>query len=246
MANPRLSRTIGERLRRAAFITSPWGALLFPSHILRSALYREIRSLAPRVEGRVLDFGCGSKPYVELFTRTSEYIGVDIETSGHDHTNSAVDVFYDGEVLPFEDGRFDAVVSFQVFEHVPDLNRSLAEIARVLRPGGKLLVTMPFTFPEHEIPFDFRRLTQFGLRDFLQVHGMEVEHLAGTTTNWLTLNQLVLQLVFDELLPRRKFFQLLFAPLTSLINLFAIGTNLLLPDRRTLPLDYVVLARKTG
>jgi len=238
------SKSLGERLRRRSFITSPWGTLLFSSHILRSSLCRTLRTFAGRIEGSVLDFGCGSKPYEELFTRAAEYIGIDVEQSGHDHTNSAVDVFFDGTHIPFPDGRFDAVVSFQVCEHVPDLAIVLREMRRVLKPGGVLLVSLPMIYPEHEIPYDFRRLTRFGIERHWRAAGFDVEEIVPTTTDWLTVQQMQLLFLTERCLPQNKIAKIFAVPIVAAFNLFSIGLGHVLPKARTMPLDYVVLARR--
>ncbi len=233
----------GGRLRRRAFITHWTGALLFPSHILRSALCREIRRLAGRIEGKVLDFGCGSKPYAELFTRASAYIGIDVEQSGHDHASSRVDVFFDGKTIPFADAWFDAAVSFQVLEHVPDLALALSEIRRVLKPGGLFLASVPHAFPEHETPYDFRRFTRFGIERDWGEHGFALETLVPTTSNWLTVQQLAIAQLFSEVLPKGAFWKMLATPLVPPANLFALAVDKILPDMGSFPLDFVVLAK---
>lgn len=82
-----------------------------PFYFTRKRLFKGVRGLAPTLSGRLLDFGCGSKPYKRLFVNATEYIGVDIENEGHDHRTEEVDVYYDGKVLPFDFRRFTAHVS---------------------------------------------------------------------------------------------------------------------------------------
>ena len=106
--------------------------------------------------------GCGSKPYENLFVHADKYIGCDVEVSGHNHSDSKIDYFFDGKKLPFSDGTFDAVVSFEVFEHVFNLPEILTEINRVTKEKGTLLISIPFAYGEHEIPYDFARYTSFG------------------------------------------------------------------------------------
>jgi SAM-dependent methyltransferase len=84
------------------------------------------------------------------------------------------DVFADGARLPFADATFDNVVCLEVLEHVPDPAIVIAEIARVLRPGGQAWLSMPFLYPVHDAPFDFQRYTIFGLRRDLERSGMAV------------------------------------------------------------------------
>ena len=65
--------------------------MISPVYFIRDGLYRNIASLAPRLSGDILDFGCGSKPYESLFVNASSYVGVDVQVSGHDHTDSRID-----------------------------------------------------------------------------------------------------------------------------------------------------------
>ena len=125
------------------------------------------------MKGRLLDFGCGSKPYRSLFA-VDEYIGLDFEKTGHDHTGEQIDVFYDGKTIPFPDRHFDCILCSEVFEHLFNLPEVLLEMKRVLKSGGVLLVTCPFVWSEHEIPFDYARYTQFALMDLVTKQGMEV------------------------------------------------------------------------
>ena len=100
-----------------------------PLYFLRKGLLHGIRSYSQYMEGVMLDFGCGSKPYRKLFTVT-EYIGLDIETNGHSHKNEQIDVFYDGGKIPFDDNSFDSIFSSEVFEHVFNLEEILVEKLR--------------------------------------------------------------------------------------------------------------------
>ena len=121
------------------------GIFFNPFYFIRKRIYQSIASSAPALKGKLLDFGCGSKAYRSLFS-VDEYIGLDVEQSGHSHENEEVDVYYDGKVIPFEDHTFDACFSSEVFEHVFDLEDSLKEIHRVLKPGGKGLFVVPFVW----------------------------------------------------------------------------------------------------
>ncbi len=146
-----------------------------PFYFIRRGLYKGLLETAPRLAGNVLDFGCGQKPYRSLFTNADCYTGLDIEQSGHEHTGEDIDVYYDGKVIPFDDGSFDHVFATEVFEHVFNIDEVLPEIRRVTRIGGRLLVTCPFVWPEHERPYDFARYTSFGIRHILEQHGYEIE-----------------------------------------------------------------------
>jgi len=121
----------------------------------------------------VLDVGCGSKPYANLFSNASSYEGLDIDQPRNRERGFA-DHFYDGGDFPFPDASFDNVVCSQVLEHVFDPDRFCEELARIIVPGGKLLLTVPFIWDEHEQPWDSRRYTSFGLRDLMEKSGFQV------------------------------------------------------------------------
>jgi SAM-dependent methyltransferase len=126
----------------------------------------------PALTGRVLDYGCGNKPHAASLPNAATLVGVDIEQS----SESRVDVLIEpGERLPFGEGWFDAALCTEVLEHVEDPWRLLEEIGRVVRPGGKLIVSAPFVWPLHEEPRDFMRFSPHGLTYLLERAGFEVE-----------------------------------------------------------------------
>ena len=145
-----------------------------PMYFIRKGLFNKISLYSPQLSGRLLDFGCGAKPYKDLFTSVSEYIGLDYASEGHSHADENIDVFYDGKTIPFPDNSFDSIFSSEVFEHVFSLQEILPEISRIIKPGGKLLVTCPFAWEEHEIPVDYARYTRFALQDMLEKNGFIV------------------------------------------------------------------------
>jgi SAM-dependent methyltransferase len=155
------------------FNPNPLYCFLNPMYSIRRGLFLLIKEFAPNLKGRILDFGCGSKPYRDLFA-VERYVGIDIAVSGHNHRESSVDVFYDGKTIPFDDAYFDGVFSSEVFEHVFNIHEILTELNRVTVLGGKLLITIPFAWPEHEEPYDFARYTIFGISHILQESGFKI------------------------------------------------------------------------
>lgn len=139
-----------------------WAVLYDAYYIIRRALYRNIVSAAADCHGVVLDFGCGRSPYKDAFSHV-RYVGADVLVSGYPQEDKRPDVYFDGVSLPFRDASFDAVIATEVLEHVPDERVTLSEIRRVLKPEGRLVLTVPFTWPEHEMPHDYRRFTSTGL-----------------------------------------------------------------------------------
>ena len=161
---------------------------LNPYWIEQAWLNRAARMLAPKASGSLLDVGVGEKPYGELFApHVTSYTGLEYPPVADNlHPEiwakletivDLVDVFGDGMRLPFASNSFDTVLSFEVLEHVPDPNACVSEMARVVRPGGRVLMTVPFSSPRHQLPFDFFRYTPNGLEALLTRHGLEVESL---------------------------------------------------------------------
>lgn len=235
-----------KRLRREAFLTTPLSIITNPVYIIRNGLFKSISQVAPTLQGDILDFGCGSKPYESLFKQAESYIGVDIEISGHNHKDSKVDIFYDGKTLPFGDKSFDAVVCFEVFEHVFNIEELLTEICRVLKPGGKLLISIPFAWGEHEIPYDFARYTSFGITHILHKNGFEVIELKKTTTYFLALSQMFITYLYQFVLPKGRILgrlgQILVVCPTTIILLLL---NMILPKRYEFFCNSLVLSKKT-
>lgn len=150
------------------------GFFVNPSFFCRLGLIKHIRKFRENIKGRILDVGCGSKPYQNEFKNAVQYIGLDIETSGHNHKNENIDVYYDGINIPFPDEYFDSVVCFEVLEHTFQPGILLKEINRVLKMNGVLLLTSPFIWDEHEQPYDFARYTSFGLKHIIIENGFEI------------------------------------------------------------------------
>lgn len=233
-----------ERYKKEMFQPGIIGFFINPFFIIRRGLYKNIKANAPKLTGELLDFGCGRKPYRSLF-KNEVYIGVDVEVSGHDKALMQVDVYYDGKTLPFDSNRFDSVFSAEVFEHVFELDAALDEINRVTKPGGHLLITVPFVWEEHEVPNDFGRYSSFGISYLLQKHGFEVVSLSKTTSTVSTLFQLWNSYLYGCL--RFRWVQLVLNPF--LITPFtALGLVLgwILPNSGKLFHNSVVLAKKVS
>jgi SAM-dependent methyltransferase len=132
-----------------------------------------VKKYAAHIEGRVLDIGCGVKPYRGIIEkRCTQYIGLEHPASLHGlHT---VDVAGDALALPFLDESCRCVVSFQVMEHVAEPAAFLSEVFRVLVHGGTAFLMTPFMWGEHEQPRDYYRFTRYGLRYLAEKAGFKV------------------------------------------------------------------------
>jgi SAM-dependent methyltransferase len=222
-----------------------WALLVNPYYHVRTALYESVRERAPFFSGSLLDIGCGSKPYAHLFTSVDKYVGMDIEISGHDHSSSDIDIFYDGKSIPFEDSSFDTVVSFETFEHVFNLDDLLIEVRRVIKSDGKLMISIPFCWPEHEQPYDFARYTSFGIVAKLNAQGFDVEYMRKSGNFVAALSQLWIEYFRAQFLPN-------YLPLRLVLHVFFITPmvllskllSIILPKRYEYFFGLVVVARK--
>jgi SAM-dependent methyltransferase len=136
--------------------------------------------------GRLVDIGCGLKPYAPLFADyVDEHVGVDHPDSPH--ALSSVDVLATAYEIPLADGSFDTALMSEMLEHLERPSDGLAEAHRLLRPGGKVILTTPFMWPLHEEPRDFFRYSPHGLRHLLEGAGFEEVAIAPLSGQWTTL-----------------------------------------------------------
>jgi SAM-dependent methyltransferase len=146
----------------------PWTIVLA---LHRRPILEAVRVAAPLLTGRLLDVGCGNKPYASIL-QCAAHVGVDVPSSPHDQDR--FDFVYDGKVLPFGKAEFDSVLCTEVLEHCPQPSTLMAEIARVLKPGGYVLITVPMVFHHHEEPYDFQRFTKYGVEELARHAGLEL------------------------------------------------------------------------
>src|SRR5947207_14843412 len=130
------------------------------------------RELALHARGRLLDLGCGKAPLFGLYRRLVDTVTcVDWGRSLHDNE------FIDQEIdltkrLPFADRSFETVVLSDVLEHIPTPSELCGEISRLLSPGGRILMNVPFYYPLHEEPYDFYRYSRSALTRLLDQAGL--------------------------------------------------------------------------
>jgi SAM-dependent methyltransferase len=134
-------------------------------------------ALRAHARGRLLDLGCGKVPLFEMYRRhISSSVCVDWPSSYHG--NAHVDVACDlNQPIPFSSAAFDTIVLSDVIEHLFDYQTVWSEMARLLRPSGKLIVGVPFLYWLHEDPFDYFRPTEFALRRYCEANGFTVVSL---------------------------------------------------------------------
>jgi SAM-dependent methyltransferase/putative flippase GtrA len=181
------------------------------------------RALAQMPGGEVLDVGAGHAPWRGWMPERCRYVGVDIDAASHFGMGPrpANVRYYDGRNMPFADGQFTAAICIEVLEHAEDPEGLLNEIARVLKPGGVLLLTTPWSARRHHIPYDFHRFSRERLSRMLASHGFT--HISVTERGDdvdAIANKLII-LTLGSLQRTRLLNAILLLPLTAIFGLMA-------------------------
>ncbi len=231
-------------INKEKFNPSFLGVFINPFYFARRGLFQNIKAVSKYIKGRVLDIGCGQKPYQYLF-KVSKYIGIEVD-SPDNRLSKEADCFYDSKVLPFNNGEFDSVIATEVFEHIFEPVEFILEINRVMKDNGTLLLTVPFIWDEHEQPFDYGRYTSFGIKSILEKHGFEILVQIKNLHDVRVIFQII-NVYFYKILAIRKnvIKMVLFAPLFAFFNILGLVFNLFLPKNVDLFLDNIVIARKS-
>lgn len=240
-----------ERLRRLyrkeMFDPSFLGLWINHFFLIKRGLLAGIKMYSGHLSGgKLLDVGCGSKPYRSFFS-VEEYVGMDIEINRHAHSNEDIDVYYDGRHIPFEDEFFDNVFSSEVFEHVFNLEELLGEINRVTKMEGKLLITLPFVWDEHGTPYDFARYTSFGIAHLLNQNGFEIISSRKSTSYFETVCQMLSAYISQVLLPRNAFLRFGLGLFTvAPINILGYLLGKVLPNNENFYHNNIILCKKVS
>lgn len=233
---------IKKIIQKEQFEPTFLGHFINPFYIARRGLLKNIKELGHEITGKTLDVGCGTKPYEKYF-KCSEYIGLEIETTINKELKSA-DYFYDGNNFPFKNEEFDSIVTNQVLEHVFNPKEFLSEINRVLKNNGKLLLTVPFVWDEHEQPFDYARYSSFGLKSLLKEQGFIIIKHNKSITDFRVIAQILNGYIYKIVHKSRLTKIILNLFVMSFISLIGSVLGLLLPKNADLYLDNIILAQK--
>lgn len=196
-----------------------------------------VRSFAASLppNSRVLDAGAGEGAYKAHFS-AHRYTGLDLAIGDHLWDYSQLDVLGDLARLPFPDSSFDAALNIVTLEHVPDPLAVVSELARVLRPAGRLLLIVPHEWEVHQHPHDFFRYTRFGVESLAASAGLHIVSLEPAGGYFRLLSR--------RLLSGAQFFP---APVSLLWLLAVAPAALLLPlldpldKRRDFTLGYIAV-----
>lgn len=149
----------------------------------------ELTDVAARgyLKGVVINIGAGSRDISHLID--GELVNLDITYPGDTRTH--IHIVGPAHAIPRPDNTFDGAISIAVLEHVDNPEACVAEMFRVLKPGARAVVSVPFLQPEHLIPTDFQRYTKDGLSLLLTRAGFVVEEISPMFSVYHTLHWIV-------------------------------------------------------
>ncbi len=133
--------------------------------------------ISRHARGDLVDLGCGNAPLAGIYGPLVDTV-VWADWPNSPHTEIQLDQGVDlNQPLPFGDQSFDTIILSDVLEHIARPQSLLAEINRVLRPGGRLIAGVPYMYHLHEEPFDYYRYTKYAIRFMAEEAGLEAEEI---------------------------------------------------------------------
>ena len=197
------------------------------------------RLIRQHARGDLLDLGCGKAPlYLVYRDLTTSQTCIDREGSAD--VSAIVDYAMDLSLeLDLRDNMFDTILITDVLEHISNPDVLFEEMARILKPDGKIILSVPFFYWIHEEPYDYYRYTEFKLRDFCEARNLEIvaaEAYGG-----------VPEIVFDiigKCFLHRRAIKTAFASFALWAARRKFFARLSRNSRRKFPLGYSLVARK--
>jgi SAM-dependent methyltransferase len=138
------------------------------------SIWNDLRVALATVRGTVLDVGCGAQPYRPLLPQGVQYVGIDnADAKSHFGYQFPDVIYFSGETWPIPSTSVDVVLATETLEHVLDPQSFLSQAHRCLRPGGGLIMTVPFAARWHFVPYDYWRYTPSALHYLLTQAGFQ-------------------------------------------------------------------------
>ncbi len=215
-----------------------------------SRIIKDIKESAHLFKGVLVDIGAGRSPYYNLFS-VDQYIAVDLPGSlPQGEQRNITQMVGNVLELPLNDSSCDCAVSMQVLEHVPDTDKALKEIYRIMKENGTVLISVPHISPIHLEPHDYYRFTPIGMAHLLKKNGFSivtVKQQGGLFASLaLTFNMDIVisrynegQYTFRPIVSRMVYL----SPLIGIVNILALFFDKVYKSYRS-PTNIFIIARK--
>jgi ubiquinone/menaquinone biosynthesis C-methylase UbiE len=162
-----------------------------------------LKKFLPGVRGKVVDVGAGQSPYKHLLDAdVAQYVGLDIRGADNFGYNNPEIVHFDGRHIPLESDSIDALLCTEVLEHVEDAQELIDEMHRILKPGGRGVLTIPWSARYHYIPYDYHRFTPSRLKIMFSAFSSASVQPRGTDITAIVSKSIVVYLRYFN--PKNK------------------------------------------
>lgn len=222
-----------------------------PVKITAEHLLKGLRETASRyAKGKLLDIGCGTKPYEKIFKPfTESYFGIDYPITADKNygKDTKADLYVDFTESGLDNDSFDTILSTQVMEHIYDTKKYIKECHRVLKQNGIGIFTIPFAWQCHAEPYDYYRFSKYSIDKLFSENGFEIVELRELEGAYETLIQLKIdslymtdsKKIFSRIIRKLRFW--FFIPL---LNFKALHFARLFWYNRKLCLNYLLVVKK--
>lgn len=224
---------------------------LHPQWLIFHTEESELQFISSTINGLIIDIGCGHQKIRNLVRQQDTYIGLDYYQTATQWYLSSPNLYADAQILPIRDNTADSVVLLDVLEHLPNPEKCIAEVSRIIKSQGIFILQIPFLYPIHDAPLDFQRWTIHGLHTLLSAHGFNIEKQdefgAPLETAALLTNIALSKTVLNWLRARNilALFGILLVPLLIVTNnLFSFLLSKLSPTENLMPHTYRLICRK--
>lgn len=223
------------------------GTILHPQWLADRYHSKKMRLMKDVRNSVVLDIGSGKGAFAKELATHNQVFSLDYPATAIRY-EATCDVYGDVRRLPFRNASVDVAIFFEVLEHVTEPAIAMAEISRILKPGGKLIASVPFVYPIHDAPYDYWRFTRYGIMEMLGQFSLEMKQVKSHGNAFVTvlqmLNMVILEVAWNLWKIQPAYLILLGLPLYSvclLSNLLG-GLFALLPIPSNLCLGYSFVA----
>lgn len=225
-----------------------------PHFISKWYLYSDIKNINKKYffSGKLLDVGCGDKPYKDLFTNVQSYLGIDFKnfSKNREYVGERPDLYFNKNyikthMLPFNTNSFDTVVSFQVLEHHIQPQKLISEIIRVCKKGGYILISAPLIWSLHELPNDYTRFTEYGIRELITGKNCKILFIKSQGSIFSTIISLLVDYLIEIAQTNRLFYllALLIYPFFLLLSYSTLLLDKIFKSKYIFN-NYILLVRK--